>query len=473
MSFTPGLVSICLPVYNGEQYLQGAIQSILAQTYQNLELIIFDDFSSDHSLAIIEYFAGLDNRIHHWRNGRRLGLFETYNQCLGQASGEYIKLFSQGDLLHHEAVEACVGQMQAEPSVALVTIGHELIDARGGPIKNPDQEWMKEAFKPFRPIERLEVLEKCLFPLTNHLGEASAVMFRSALQGTGFDSRLHQYAELDYWLRIIMEGDCICLPEAYAHIRHHLGSAAMTNSRNLMGACDLIKIARKFSRVIEACGESEEEFLDQSIGAYVAEVQSMVADGTIAAGPLRRAEDLRARAAMNSSHETSASATVAFSALASALVGGDVSAVSFAAEPNASGAAMLEDLIDFREFAFHAIRLLSQSALAAAKPVEKAKKAKTGELAKPIAAVDEKADVAIQQQYYDVLQDVAEEQDFTNSEPGLFDDGFIAESFVLPPVTKRGVLPELNTLLGKPLKRLKETTGSPRGNKGKTRVPAQ
>ncbi|MBU6450922.1 MAG: glycosyltransferase family 2 protein [Cyanobacteria bacterium REEB67] len=384
MSFTPGLVSVCLPVYNGDQYLQAAIQSILAQTYQNLELIIFDDFSSDHSLAMIEHFAGLDNRIHHWRNGRRLGLFETYNQCLGQASGEYIKLFSQGDLLHHEAIEACVGQMQAEPTVAMVTIGHELIDARGGPIKNPDQEWMKEAFKPFRPIERLEVLEKCLFPLTNHLGEASAVMFRSAFQGTGFDSRLHQYAELDYWLRIIMDGDCICLPEAYAHIRHHLGSAAMTNSRNLMGACDLIKIARKFSRVIEACGKNEEEFLDQSISAYVAEIQTMVADGTIAAGPLRRAEDLRARAAMNSSHETSASATVAFSALASALVGGDVSAVSFAAEPNASGTAMLEDLIDFREFAFHAIRLLSQTALAPAKPQEAVRKTNAEQAKQPV-----------------------------------------------------------------------------------------
>jgi glycosyltransferase involved in cell wall biosynthesis len=358
-----GLVSVCLPVYNGDRYLQTAIQSILAQSYSHLELIIFDDFSADHSLEIIEHFAAQDNRIHHWRNGRRLGLFETYNQCMGQANGEYIKLFSQADLLHSQAIENCVMQLDSEPGVALVTVGNELIDARGGPLKNPDKEWTREVFKPFRPIDSAEVLNKCLFPLVNYLGEASSVMFRSKFQGHGFDSRLHQYAEIDYWLRIIMQGDCICLPDAYAHIRHHLGSAAVSNSRNLMGACDLIKIARKFSRVIEACGKTEEEFLDLSIKSYVSEIQTMVADGTVAAAPLRRADDLRGRAALASSHETSASATAAFSALASALVGGDVSSVSFSSEPNASGKAMLEDLIDFREFAFHAIRMLSAISL--------------------------------------------------------------------------------------------------------------
>ena len=438
-----GLVSVCMPVYNGERYLQSAIQSILAQSYEHLELIIFDDFSSDHSLEMIEQFAATDSRIHHWRNGRRLGLFETYNQCLGQANGEYIKLFSQADLLHSEAIDSCVVQMELEPSVAMVTIGHELIDARGGPIKNPDTEWSREAFKPFRPIPSAEVLDKCLFPLTNFLGEASAVMFRASLQGSGFDGRLHQYAELDYWLRIIMSGDCICLPQAYAHIRHHLGSAAVTNTRNLMGACDLIKIARKFSRVIEACGKSEEEFLDLSIASYVAEIQNMVTDGTIAAGPLRRADDLRARAAMNSSHETSASATAAFSALASALVGGDVSAVSFESEPNASGAAMLEDLIDFREFSFHAIRLLSQISLpnspAVVAPPSHTLVVATPAQLPPKSKIPKQIEEIKQQHFYVETAEVFDEEEVV--EPGLFaDEIFDDQNWVVAPNAKKGVI---------------------------------
>jgi len=361
MRFRQGLVSVLLPVFNGERYLDGAIESVLSQTYEDLELIIVDDFSTDRSHELIENYAARDKRICHFRNARRLGLFETYNQCLGQAAGEYIKPFAQYDLLRTTCVARCVHYLMTEPTTALVSTGYELMDARSNLLKGTADEPKRSVFAQRMLVPSGEVLERCLFPLANHLGEATNVMFRAQHQGTGFDSRLHQFAELEYWLRIVMQGDYISIPETYAFVRRHLGSAAITNSRNLMGACDLIKIARKYSRVIEACGRNEEEFLDLSISSYIKLIEEQLSDGTISAQHLREADDLRNRAKSNSAYDANISATTAFSALASALVGGDVNYVSFSSEPTESAGSMVQDLIDFREFSFHAMRLLAKA----------------------------------------------------------------------------------------------------------------
>ncbi|MBS1998495.1 MAG: glycosyltransferase family 2 protein [Cyanobacteria bacterium SZAS LIN-2] len=433
------MVSVCLPVYNGERYLDGAIESVLNQTYDNVELIIFDDFSTDHSLEIIESYARQDKRINYWRNGRRMGLYETFNQCLQQAQGEYIKPFSQDDLLRSPALAKLVSNLIIEPSAALVTVGHELIDARSNILKGGSRDVENKMFATRTLIPSSDVLRKCLFPLTNHLGEVSTIMFRSQYQGTGFDSRLTQFADLDYWLRIIMQGDYVAMPETYVFVRHHLGSAAISSARNLMGASDLIKIARKFQRVIEACGATYQEFLDLSIPAYVEQIQEMVADGTIAADRLSQAQDLRAQAALNTTNETAASATAAFSAMATALAGGDVSCLAFTPEPTETASAMLQDLIDFREFSFHAIRLMAKSMLEARTFVVSGAGPETE-------FIEESED----ELYQDMGFDEEDDESMSTEDFDLWSDE--------PP--KSGRLKRINHALSKPLKALKQSIGA-------------
>jgi glycosyltransferase involved in cell wall biosynthesis len=460
MRFRQGLVSVCLPVHNGERYLDGAIESVLSQTYEDLELIIFDDFSTDHSLEIIETYAAKDRRISHWRNARRLGLYETFNQCLGQAAGQFIKPFSQDDLLRTPALAKCVHQLILEPTAALATIGYELMDARSNLLKDAEKCGAQDAFNRRKLVTASEVLEKCLFPLTNHLGEVSSIMFRAQHQGTGFDSRLHHFAEIDYWMRILMQGDYLTIPETYAFVRHHLGSAAVNNSRNLMGACDLIKIARKYSRVIEACGKTEEEFLDLSIAAYIAQMEDQLTDGSVSAQHLRRADDLRIRAEINSAHEANASTTAAFSALASALAEGDVSCLSFTPEPTETAAAILQDLIDFREFSFHAIRLLARGGLTSPVPVAGPSAGKQDEHTNSYASASGDQNpselahnpLALEQQEYAIpYQDYHDYQDITIFEEGLED----LEEFADLRRKKKTIL---DHMLTKPLEVLKQTT---------------
>ena len=90
-------VSICLPVYNGERFLREAIESVLAQTYEDYELLISDDLSQDSSLEIAHSYAKRDTRIIVSSNPKNLGLFANYNACQKLASGKYIKPFAQDD----------------------------------------------------------------------------------------------------------------------------------------------------------------------------------------------------------------------------------------------------------------------------------------------------------------------------------------------------------------------------------------
>src|SRR5438128_638658 len=108
-------VSVLLPVYNGASYLPYAIESVLAQSYSDFELLISDDSSDDASPEIIDCYARLDRRISHWRNQSRLGLFANYNQCLKRASAKFIKPFAQDDVLDPAMLKETVGVLESHP----------------------------------------------------------------------------------------------------------------------------------------------------------------------------------------------------------------------------------------------------------------------------------------------------------------------------------------------------------------------
>src|SRR5277367_1600091 len=102
------VISICLPVFNGEDYLEAAVKSALAQTYEDFELVVIDDCSSDSTAEIIASLKRQDKRIQPYRNEVRLGLFQNYNECLKRAQGTYIKPFAHDDLWFPSILEELV-----------------------------------------------------------------------------------------------------------------------------------------------------------------------------------------------------------------------------------------------------------------------------------------------------------------------------------------------------------------------------
>lgn len=124
-------VSIGLPVFNGEQYLEQCIQSLLAQTYEYFELIICDNASSDATERICRSYAALDDRIRYHRNPENIGLIPNFNRTFELSSGEYFRWVAHDDLCAPEHLARCVSVLDANPSVVLCYCKTMEIDSDG------------------------------------------------------------------------------------------------------------------------------------------------------------------------------------------------------------------------------------------------------------------------------------------------------------------------------------------------------
>jgi glycosyltransferase involved in cell wall biosynthesis len=112
-------VSIGLPVYNGDRYLAETIESILAQTYSDLELIICDNASTDATREICEQLAARDHRVRYHRNTENLGAARNFNRTVELARGKYFKWNGHDDPVPPNLLEHCVAVLERDPTVVI------------------------------------------------------------------------------------------------------------------------------------------------------------------------------------------------------------------------------------------------------------------------------------------------------------------------------------------------------------------
>ena len=130
-------VSVGLPVYNGENFIANALDSLLAQTWSDFEIIISDNASSDATGAVCRQFAAQDPRIRYVRQHSNRGGAFNHAHVVEQARGRYFKWQAHDDLCHPEMLACCVAAHEASPvPLSLVYPRVELIDFRGAVIGN-------------------------------------------------------------------------------------------------------------------------------------------------------------------------------------------------------------------------------------------------------------------------------------------------------------------------------------------------
>lgn len=248
-------ISVLLPVYNGAQYLEAAVDSALAQSYTDFELLIVDDCSTDESPAIIEKLKVRDERIKVFTNETNQGLFANYNRCLEKAQGRYIKPFAQDDLFRPDAFEKMRNALETDKSIALVSCARNIIDSSADVVET------KSVFDAERKVKGHDVILYNLILLSNWIGEPSTVMFRKEFAGTGFDTRFFHYGDVDMWFNVLLNGDFYFLHEPLASFRRHEGSATDKNLSGLLFALDAVLMGKKYKDIITGLGESEEHYL--------------------------------------------------------------------------------------------------------------------------------------------------------------------------------------------------------------------
>jgi glycosyltransferase involved in cell wall biosynthesis len=176
-------VSMIMPVYNGARFLADAINSVLAQDFDDFELICVNDGSVDETPQILADFARHDRRIVHSDNPNNLGLPATLNRGFALAQGAYLSWTSHDNLLRPDMLSTLLGVLDAEPSVAVAYGGYSIID-EGGRVQR---------YQPPRgPEERF---------FCNPVG--AAFLYRAEVDRAlgGYDESLFGAEDYDFWLR--------------------------------------------------------------------------------------------------------------------------------------------------------------------------------------------------------------------------------------------------------------------------------
>jgi glycosyltransferase involved in cell wall biosynthesis len=113
------LVSVLMTAYNREKYIAEAIESVLASTYTNFELIIVDDCSKDNTVAIARSYEAKDSRVKVYVNENNMGDYPNRNNAASYAKGKYLKYLDSDDLLYKHSLQVFIDFMESNPYVAL------------------------------------------------------------------------------------------------------------------------------------------------------------------------------------------------------------------------------------------------------------------------------------------------------------------------------------------------------------------
>ncbi len=209
-------VSICMPTYKFPRYLPEAIESVLAQTYRDFELLIIDDCSQDGSTDIIAGYAKKDARITFRVNERNVGMVNNWNLCLSQARGEYIKFLFGDDLFASTTtVSRMVELLDSKHDVSLVASARNVVNEASERLE------IVSFYTGERTYAGSDIIQDCLLWHKNKIGEPSAVMFRKRHAGRGFDPRYRQIVDLEMWFRILEQGRFAYIDEPLVSFRSH------------------------------------------------------------------------------------------------------------------------------------------------------------------------------------------------------------------------------------------------------------
>ncbi|MCU1493770.1 MAG: glycosyl transferase family 2 [Acidimicrobiaceae bacterium] len=220
------LVSVLVPVFNRDGYLEECLSSILAQSYSALEIIVVDDGSTDGARDVAARFAGLDRRIQVFHNEANLGLVGNHRRCLSLASGQFVKFVHTDDRLRPTAIERLVDAVNGNPSIVIASAAREVIDARG--VLQPALNSTVRITNVNTRFNGIPFGNAMLMNGLNYVGEPSSVLFPrsmlapsdfSALAGTTYTSLL----DISSWLSLLARGQLAYIAEPLSEVRIHPG----------------------------------------------------------------------------------------------------------------------------------------------------------------------------------------------------------------------------------------------------------
>lgn len=204
-------VTILMSVFNGDQWLEESIQSILSQTFTNFEFIVINDGSKDRSLDIIKKHARKDNRII-LIDKSNSGLADSLNYGISKARSDWIARIDSDDLSMPDRIQRQYAICKNKPNISLLGAGFIEIDSRGKMGRT-----FKYPTSHSQLVKRLSS-ERSVFP------HSSAFFKKAIVQKVGgYRIRFKNCQDLDLWFRLSEYGNIGCISEPLVKIRQHEG----------------------------------------------------------------------------------------------------------------------------------------------------------------------------------------------------------------------------------------------------------
>lgn len=228
------LVSILCPAYNAEKFIANTLRSILEQDYDNIEIVVSDDCSTDATVAIVKGFADLyPHKIILNVNECNLGITDNCNVTLAMCRGKYMAFFAGDDLMYPGKISAQVSAMEADPDCSMTYHSVDVLDGdNGNKVLFTTERHEQKYFSFFDVIKRGGVIGAC-----------SIMARRDAIPSYGFSTNFPSVSDWLMHIEIALRGRVVKVTGIYAgYIRHSKGASRKTfeTLREIQGTLDFI-----------------------------------------------------------------------------------------------------------------------------------------------------------------------------------------------------------------------------------------
>jgi len=250
------LVSVIVPNYNHARYLPQRIDSVLKQTYGNIELIILDDCSPDNSRSIIAEYSAKDTRIQVVLNERNSGsTFKQWNKGISLAKGKYVWIAESDDYADFHFLEVLVSFLEADEDVGLAYCNSYSVDEDSKIIGS----WASTSFytdldpvlwtKDF--VLNGQYLLNEYMGIRNVIPNASAVVIRKTIleQVGPADETFRLNGDWIFWVKILLISKIAYSAQLFNYFRQHTNNVRSSTTKNGLALLELTRVAKLFKKL--------------------------------------------------------------------------------------------------------------------------------------------------------------------------------------------------------------------------------
>lgn len=231
------MVSVVMPAYNAERFIEEAIRSVMGQTFQNWELIVLDDCSSDSTTAVIEKLMREDDRISLVYNEQNIGVAKTRNHGLDLCKGSYIALLDSDDIWHPEKLEKQLDLAK--------TTGADIIYCSYGIINEYGVNTCEDFIVP-------ETIDFERFLIKSVISCSTALLSQKIMKDYRFHTDFY-HEDLELWYRLLRDGfQARGVTDVLAQYRVMEGTRASNKARNAVYRWRIYRNAMGFSALKSA-----------------------------------------------------------------------------------------------------------------------------------------------------------------------------------------------------------------------------